>query len=142
MVRELPPANQFVAYVDAIGELDGLRCLMDWKTTTSRYTEEPAGLLSLDPQLICYSWITGISEVALVVFVWRHQPGGLNIGRAAPALFGELSCRGDLPLPQSELPVFSLYGNCSCIVRVEGECPQRPTEFAFAEEGRLLVWSQ
>ena len=26
VVRELPNANQFVAYVDAIGELDGLRC--------------------------------------------------------------------------------------------------------------------
>ena len=74
MVRELLPANQFVAYVDAIGELDGLRCLMDWKTTTSRYAEEPSGLLSLDPQLICYSWITGISDVALVVFVRKHQP--------------------------------------------------------------------
>jgi hypothetical protein len=47
---------------------------MDWKTTTSRYAEEAAGLLSLDPQLICYSWITGISEVALVVFVRKHHP--------------------------------------------------------------------
>ena len=74
VVRELPNANQFVSHIDAIGELDGLRCLMDWKTTTSRYPEEPAGLLSLDPQLICYSWITGISDVAFVVFVRKHQP--------------------------------------------------------------------
>lgn len=74
VVRELPKANQFVAYIDAIGELDGVRCLMDWKTTTSRYPEEPIGLLSLDPQLICYSWITGISDAALVVFVRKHQP--------------------------------------------------------------------
>jgi PD-(D/E)XK nuclease superfamily protein len=74
VVRELPNSNQFVSYIDAIGELDGLRCLMDWKVTGSRYPEEPAGLLSLDPQLICYSWITGISEVALVVFVRKHQP--------------------------------------------------------------------
>jgi PD-(D/E)XK nuclease superfamily len=74
VVRDLPNTNQFVAYIDAIGELDGQRCLMDWKTTTSRYAEEPVGLLSLDPQLICYSWITGISEVALVVFVRKHQP--------------------------------------------------------------------
>jgi hypothetical protein len=74
VVRELPNANQFVAYIDAIGELDGQRCLMDWKTTTSRYPEEPAGLLSLDPQLICYSWMTGIPDVALVVFVRKHQP--------------------------------------------------------------------
>jgi len=74
VVRELPNANQFIAYVDAGGELDGPRWLMDWKTTTSRYPEKPAGLLSLDPQLICYSWITGIPEVALVVFVRKHQP--------------------------------------------------------------------
>ena len=74
VVQELPNANQFVAYIDAIGELDGQRCLMDWKTTASRYPEEPGGLLSLDPQLICYSWMTGISAVALVVFVRKHQP--------------------------------------------------------------------
>ena len=74
LVRELPNANQFIAYIDAVGELDGVRCVMDWKTTSSRYPEEPAGLLSLDPQLICYSWITGISEVALVVFVRKHHP--------------------------------------------------------------------
>jgi hypothetical protein len=74
VVRDLPNANQFVSYIDAIGELDGVRRVMDWKTTSSRYPEEPAGLLSLDPQLICYSWITGISEVALVVFVRKHQP--------------------------------------------------------------------
>jgi len=73
-VRELPNSNQFVAYIDAIGELDGQRCLMDWKTTASRYPEEPAGLLSLDPQLICYSWMTGIPDVAFVVFVRKNQP--------------------------------------------------------------------
>jgi hypothetical protein len=40
----------------------------------SRYPEEPEGLLSLDPQLICYSWISGISDVSLVVFVRKHHP--------------------------------------------------------------------
>ena len=74
VMRELPNAKQFVAYIDAVGELDGQRCLLDWKTTTSRYPEEPAGLLSLDPQLICYSWMTGIPDVAFVVFVRKHQP--------------------------------------------------------------------
>jgi hypothetical protein len=54
--------------------LDGKECLIDWKTTTSRYPEEPEGLLALDPQLICYSWISGISDVALVVFVRKHLP--------------------------------------------------------------------
>jgi len=74
IIRTLPGGNEFVAYVDAIGMLDGKRCLIDWKTTTSRYPEEPEGLLSLDPQLICYSWITGISEVALAVFVRKQAP--------------------------------------------------------------------
>jgi len=74
MLRTLPGNNEFVSYIDAIGTLDGKHCLMDWKTTTSRYPEEPAGLLTLDPQLICYSWISGISEVALVVFVRKQLP--------------------------------------------------------------------
>jgi PD-(D/E)XK nuclease superfamily len=58
--RELGDDSEFVAYLDAIGQIDGVRCLIDWKTTTSRYPEGPKGLLSLDPQLICYSWISGI----------------------------------------------------------------------------------
>ncbi len=74
MLRSLPGDHQFVAYIDALGELDGRPCLIDWKTTSSRYPEEPAGLLALDPQLICYSWISGIPEVAVVVFVRKHQP--------------------------------------------------------------------
>jgi len=44
--------NDFIAYVDAIGSLDGTRCLLEWKTTSSRYPEEPDGLLALDPQLV------------------------------------------------------------------------------------------
>src|SRR6267378_2167581 len=64
--------NEFVAYIDAIGELDGQRCLLEWKTTSSRYPEEPEGLLALDPQLVCYSWMTGIAEVAEVVFVRKR----------------------------------------------------------------------
>ena len=39
---------------------------------SSRYPEEPDGLLSLDPQLVCYSWVTGIAEVAQVVFVRKR----------------------------------------------------------------------
>jgi hypothetical protein len=64
--------NEFVAYIDGIGKLDGRRCLLEWKTSSSRYPEEPEGLLALDPQLVCYSWITGISEVAQVVFVRKR----------------------------------------------------------------------
>src|SRR5256884_676403 len=64
--------NEFVAYIDAVGQPDGKRCLLEWKTTSSRYPEEPEGLLALDPQLVCYSWITGIAEVAQVVFVRKR----------------------------------------------------------------------
>jgi hypothetical protein len=74
MLRSPAGGSEFVAYLDAVGEIDGVRCLIDWKTTASRYAEGPDGLLSLDPQLICYSWISGISEVALVVFVRKHAP--------------------------------------------------------------------
>ena len=70
--RPVSETNDFVAYVDAIGKLDGERCLIEWKTTSSRYSEEPDGLLALDPQLVCYSWMTGISEVAQVVFVRKR----------------------------------------------------------------------
>jgi hypothetical protein len=80
-VKAKPPSDsvavewrEFLSYIDAIGELIGIHCLMDRKTTASRYAESPQGLLSLDLQLICYSWATGISDVALVVFVRKHQP--------------------------------------------------------------------
>jgi hypothetical protein len=64
--------NEFVSYIDAVGKLDGTRCLLEWKTSSSRYPEKPEGLLGLDPQLVCYSWMTGISEVAQVVFVRKR----------------------------------------------------------------------
>jgi hypothetical protein len=72
LVRSVSDENQFVAYVDAVGTLDGKRCLLEWKTTTARYPEEPEGLLALDPQLICYSWISGIPDVAVVAFVRKR----------------------------------------------------------------------
>src|SRR6266567_5614252 len=71
-VRPLAAGNEFVAYVDAIGRLDDRACLLEWKTTSSRYQEEPEGLLALDPQLVCYSWVTGIANVAQVVFVRKR----------------------------------------------------------------------
>lgn len=72
--RTLLGNNQFVSYIGAIGELDGQRCLIDWKTTTRRYIEDPDGLLSLNPQLVCYSCISGIPDMAFVVFVREHLP--------------------------------------------------------------------
>jgi len=49
LLYSLPNENDFLAY------LDGTPCLLDWKTTTSRYPAEPNGMLALDPQLVCYS---------------------------------------------------------------------------------------
>jgi len=60
--------------VDAIGLLDGAKRLLEWKTTSARYPEQPEGLTSLDLQLVCYSWITGISDVAIVAFVRKRVP--------------------------------------------------------------------
>ena len=63
--------NEFVAYIDGIGKLDGTppAGVEDILQPISRRTK---GLLALDPQLICYSWITGIAEVAQVVFVRKR----------------------------------------------------------------------
>lgn len=72
VLKPVSGTNDFVAYVDAIGELDGTRCLLEWKTSSIRYPDEPDGLLALDPQLVCYSWMTGIAEVAQVVFVRKR----------------------------------------------------------------------
>lgn len=74
VVRSLSGGHQFISYVDAIGTLDGTPCILDSKTTTSRYPEAPSGVLSLDPQLISYSWACGIPEVAVVAFVRKHAP--------------------------------------------------------------------
>jgi hypothetical protein len=74
LTRSLSSSNDFVSYIDAIGEVDGTKCIIDWKTTTSRYPEQPDGLVALDPQLICYSWMAGLSEVSLVAFVRKSAP--------------------------------------------------------------------
>lgn len=74
ITRSLSNSNEFIAYVDAIGEIDGRPYLIDWKTTRSRYADEPEGLWALDPQLICYSWMSGIRDVAMVVFVRKKLP--------------------------------------------------------------------
>ncbi len=74
ILRPLGGNNAFVSYVDAIGELDNELCVIDWKTSTSCYPTGPTGLCALDPQMICYSWMTGIERVALVVFVRKRIP--------------------------------------------------------------------
>jgi len=69
--RRLSAENSFVAFVDAI-ELDGTACVLEWKTSSARYPAEPDGIAALDPQLICYSWMTGIEQVAQVVFIRKR----------------------------------------------------------------------
>ena len=118
--------NDFVAYVDAIGELDGTRCLLEWKTTASRYPEEPAGLLALDPQLVCYSWVTGIADVAQVVFVrkrlveiqyfrttisdeQREEFGHLGSGLDPKNRSGRVPAPQWYPFPPEPLHQLSLY---------------------------------
>ena len=39
--RQVGGNNDFVAYIDAIGKFDGRRSLLEWKTSSSRYPEEP-----------------------------------------------------------------------------------------------------
>jgi hypothetical protein len=65
--RSLSSCNGFVAYIDAIGALDGPPCVLEWKTSSARYSEEPVGLAALDSQLVCYSWMTGIDEVSYLL---------------------------------------------------------------------------
>src|SRR5271165_5563444 len=62
--RTLSFGDSFVAFVDAVGELDNTPCVLEWKTSSARYPEEPDGIAALDPQLVCYSWMTGINDVA------------------------------------------------------------------------------
>jgi hypothetical protein len=71
--RDLPSGNSFVAFVDAVGELDSTPCVLEWKTSSARYSDAPDGIAALDPQLVCYSWMTGIDEVAQVVFVRKRN---------------------------------------------------------------------
>ena len=51
--RPVGEKNDFVAYIDAIGKLDGTRCLLEWKTIPGRtrrtaVSGSAAGLLLLD----------------------------------------------------------------------------------------------
>lgn len=71
-VQRLSDSSEFIDYIDALGELDGRSALLEWKTTGARYPEQPAGLYSLDQQLVAYSWIPGIAEVVMVVSSTRR----------------------------------------------------------------------
>lgn len=71
--RILGSGQGFIAFVDAIGQLDGQSCVLEWKTSSVRFPDEPLGIAALDPQLVCYSWMAGIEAVAQVVFVRKRM---------------------------------------------------------------------
>ena len=93
--RKLGSGNNFVSYVDAIGELDGTHCVLEWKTTSARYPEEPAGISALDPQLIRYSWQN------LAKMNRTHQPMSVCVQSAS-------TCSGSHP---TEAPFFIFAGH-------------------------------
>ena len=75
-IRRLLPMSErhFLAYIDAMGWVDGIHCLIEWKTSTQAYPESMPRLLELDPQLVCYSWAAQKQDVYLVNFVRKRQP--------------------------------------------------------------------
>jgi hypothetical protein len=92
IVRSLSNGNEFVAYVDAVGHLDGERRLLEWKTTSARYPDEPEGLTSLDPStrllLLDHGHLRrshcGVREETRP----RDSiPAGFDHGRAAPGIW-------------------------------------------------------
>jgi PD-(D/E)XK nuclease superfamily len=73
--RPLPLSQRhFLAYIDALGWVDGVFCLIEWKTSTQAYPGSMPRMLELDPQLVCYSWAAQKQEVCLVNFVRKKQP--------------------------------------------------------------------
>ena len=75
-IRRLLPMSErdFLAYIDAIGWVDGIHSLIEWKTSTQAYPESRPRLLELDPQLVCYSWAAQKQDVYLVNFVRKKEP--------------------------------------------------------------------
>jgi hypothetical protein len=47
IIRRLSSGNDFLAYIDAIGQLDQKQSIIDWKTSSAHYPDQPAGLLAL-----------------------------------------------------------------------------------------------
>jgi hypothetical protein len=74
VLRRIGPEEDFIGYIDAIGELDSVRSVLDWKTASTCFPAEPEGIIALDPQLTCYSWLTGIEQVGFVIFVRKRIP--------------------------------------------------------------------
>ena len=41
--------RDFVGYIDALGWVDGIHCVIEWKTSTLSYPESSPRVLELDP---------------------------------------------------------------------------------------------
>jgi hypothetical protein len=70
--KPLAGQNDFVAYIDALGQLDGIPCLLEWKTYLQLLPGGASRVAGPRSQLVCYSWVTGIADVAQVVFVRKR----------------------------------------------------------------------
>ena len=57
-----------------MGWVDGIGCLIEWKTSSQSYPESQPRLLELDPQLVCYSWTAQRQNVCLINFVRKKEP--------------------------------------------------------------------
>ena len=124
--RDLGRGHEFIAYLDAIAELDGNTVVLDWKTTKTRYPEAPSGVLALDPQLRCYSWLTGIEKVAIVAFVRKAEPEVQYVqARISPADWHEYEQTVSHVIEQVESGLFPAHSgirfphgvctDCSCL---------------------------
>jgi hypothetical protein len=71
---ESPPADTVRGLVQGCNARNPTRLVIGGSSGQPFTNLAPAKLLSGDPQLICYSWISGIPDVALVVFVRKHAP--------------------------------------------------------------------
>jgi len=126
--RAIAGNNDFVAYIDAIGKLDGTRCLLEWKTSSARYPEEPHGLLALGPQLVLVDDRNcgGSADRICPETAGRGSvPAHHDIGREAPRIWpisgrrhpthrvGRFSSPQRHPLSAKSLQHLPIYGSLS-----------------------------
>ena len=107
--------RQGIGLLEQFGRDNRIR-VRQWKTTSARYPDQPDGLTSLDLQLVCYSWITGISNVAIVAFVRKRVPGiqylmasitddqRQEFGQVVDATVGQIETARFLPRPGIRFP--------------------------------------
>jgi hypothetical protein len=72
--KQLDGKRQFLGVLDGIGVVDGTKAIIEWKTSSMRSPDQPPGIVGLDPQLVCYAWLSGIPRACLVTFVRKRQP--------------------------------------------------------------------